>query len=306
MSVEPVVAITGANGFVGSLLARNLVAQMRVISLVRRPSTPFDRQWHFDMTEREMAQALQLAEATHLIHAAWQMQGNGLEELRRTCVAGTERLMRAARKSGGARVIFISTISAFEGARSAYGKSKLEAEAIVRAYGGLVLRLGLVYGPGARGLFGALSALAARSPVIPLIRGGSGVQFLLDEVSLSEAVRRAVRGDFVDEHRPLTLAHPEPKRLVDLIRTLAFIHSRKPLLIGIPWRMPYLALRAIEWCGIRLPFRSDSLVSFVYQNPAPDFTPLSEHRIDMIPFASNSGAITSMSGTIRSPQERRQ
>ena len=286
MSVEPVVAITGANGYVGSLLVRSLSTQMRVISMVRKPSTPFDRLWRFDMSECEMAQALQLAEATHLIHAAWQMQGDGLEELQRTCVAGTERLLRAARKSGAIRVIFISTVSAFEGARSAYGKSKLEAESIVRAHGGLVLRLGLVYGTGARGLFGALSTLAARSPVIPLIQGGSGVQFLLDEGSLCKVVLRAVQGDFVDERRPLTLAHPEPKRMADLVRALAACHGRKPLLIRIPWRVPYIALRFTESCGIRLPFRSDSLISFVYQNPAPDFAPLSEHQIDMTPFAS--------------------
>ena len=286
MLAEPVVAVTGANGYVGSLLVKSLSAQMHVISLVRKPSAPLDRLWHFDMSEREMTQTLQLSGVTHLIHAAWQMQGNGLEGLQRTCVAGTERLLRAADSSGRVRVIFISTVSAFDGARSAYGKSKLEAESIVRAHSGLVLRLGLVYGSGARGLFGALSALTAWSPVIPLIQGGSGVQFLLDEVSPSDAVLRAVRGDFVDKHRPLTLAHPESKRISDVIRALAAGRGRKPLLIRIPWRLPYLVSRLTEWCGIRLPFRSDSLVSFVYQNPAPDFTPLSEHPIDMVPFAS--------------------
>ena len=285
MPTGPVVAITGANGYVGSLLVRGLSTRMRVISLVRTPTVQADRLWHFNMSEREMAETLQRAQVTHLIHAAWQMQSNGLEELKRTCVAGTERLLRAARASGTVRFIFISTISAFEGARSAYGRSKLEAESIVRAQGGLVLRLGLVCGTGARGVFGTLSALAAWCPVIPLIQGGSGVQFLLDEDSLSKAVLRAVRGDFAGERRALTLAHPEPTRLADLMRALAASHGRKPLLIRIPWRLPYIALRFTEWCGIRLPFRSDSLISFVYQDPEPDFAPLSDHRIEVAPFA---------------------
>jgi len=286
MSAEPVVAVTGANGFVGSRLVRSLSSQMRVISLVRTPTGPSDRLWHFGMGELEMAETLQLAEVTHLIHAAWQMQGNSLEDLQCTSVAGTERLLRAAHASGTVRFIFISSISAFEGARSAYGRSKLEAESLVRAKGGLVLRLGLVCGTGAKGLFGSLSALAARSPVIPLIQGGTGAQFLLNEGSLSKAVVRAVRGDFVGERRVLTLAHPEPAQLTDLIRSLAARHGRKPLLLRIPWRLLYIFLRFTEWCGIRLPFRSDSLIGFVYQNPAPDFTPLSEHQIEMEPFAS--------------------
>lgn len=82
----------------------------------------------------------------------------------------------------------------------------------------------------------------------------------------------------------MTLAHPDLKCMVELIKALAAGHGRIPPLIGIPWRMPYLVLRITEWCGIMLPFRSDSLISFVYQNPAPDFTPLSEYWIDVAPF----------------------
>ena len=74
--------------------------------------------------------------------------------------------------------------------------------------------------------------------------------------------------------------------MADLVRALAANHGRQPSLIRIPWRVPYVALHFTELRGIRLPFRSDSLISFVYQNPTPDFAPLSEHRIDMTPFAS--------------------
>src|SRR5438105_1505617 len=113
MLTEPLVAVTGANGYVGSLIVEGLSAHTQVISLVRTPTKESDRLWHFDLTEREMADALRPLGITHIIHAAWQMQGGALEELRRTSVVSTERLLRAA-CACGTRFIFISTISAFE------------------------------------------------------------------------------------------------------------------------------------------------------------------------------------------------
>ena len=169
---QPVVAVTGASGYVGSLIVRALSEEMRVVSLVRTPKSNSDHVWYFDMSEHEMAETLRLAAVTHVIHSAWEMQGSSLGELERICVTGTKRLIAATKAVGMLQVIFISTISAFEGARSSYGKTKLEAEAVVRAQGGIVLRLGMVWGTGKGGMFGSLSALVTRFRVIPLMQIG--------------------------------------------------------------------------------------------------------------------------------------
>lgn len=284
MTAETTVAVTGANGYVGGLVVRALAPYVRVVPLVRKLGEEGGNIWRFDMAESEMTETLRRASVSQVVHVAWEMKTNSLETLRRVCVAGTRRLLNAATAAGIQKVIFISTISAFEGARSAYGRSKLEAESLVVAHGGIVLRLGLVYGQTARGVFGALMMLATRLPVIPSIWGGSGYQYLLHERSFSAAILRAVRGDFSAERRPLTLAHPVPIRLTELMRALAKSKGREVRVVSVPWFMPYASLRLAELARIPLALKSDSLISFVHQNPTPDFTPLFDYQLDMLPF----------------------
>jgi nucleoside-diphosphate-sugar epimerase len=235
------------------------------------------------MSEARMAEMLRAEAVTHLLHAAWDMNASSQEELDRTCVAGTERLLSAAKAASVHQVIFISTISAFEDARSVYGKSKLAVEKQVIAAGGLVLRLGLVCGEGDGGMFGSLRAIVAKHRFIPII-SGAGAQYLLHERTLAISIVRAMRGELSKGPRVLTLAHPDPIRMPDLLRTLAAREGHKVILIPVPWPLVYLALRLGEAAGLRMGFRSDSVISLVHQNPCPDLTPLSDHAIDTLPF----------------------
>jgi nucleoside-diphosphate-sugar epimerase len=286
MPSMPNVAITGANGYVGSIIAQALSGYASVIPLVRSPKTASDRLWSLEMSEQDMVNVLQRSNVTHIVHSAWDMRENSHDKLARLCVAGTRRLLTAARAAGTRPMIFISSISAFNSARSAYGQSKFAAENIVLAAGGVVLRLGLVYGACNGGVFGSLAALARRFPLIPNVRGGSGVQFMLHERSLAEIIVRAVQGDFWGERRVLTLAHPNPIRLSDLLHSLTAAAGRKVVLVPVPWQLIYLLLRSAEIFRLPLDFRSDSLLGFIYQDPQPDFAAMRDHRIVVPPFAS--------------------
>src|SRR5436190_1222713 len=72
----------------------------------------------------------------------------------------------------GRRVVLVSSLAAFEGARSLYGRAKLELERAVLARGGVVLRPGVVFGVDAGGLFGSLARVIGRRPLVPLAGGG--------------------------------------------------------------------------------------------------------------------------------------
>ena len=54
--------------------------------------------------------------------------------------------------------------------------------------------------------------------------------------------------------------------------------------LPLPWRPVWLALRVAEAAGLRPGFRSDSLVSLMYQNPKPDFDPMHKLGIQCRPF----------------------
>jgi nucleoside-diphosphate-sugar epimerase len=259
------IAVTGANGFVGGIITVGLTDVLR---LVRRPAGVSDLAWSFATPVDVLAEELRARGVTYVIHTAWDMQASKLEELEAGCVAGSLRLLEAATATG-ARVIFISTISAFPGARSAYGKAKLQVEQAVLEAGGIVLRLGLVMGDG--GMFGSLRQTVAKGKIVPMIGSGKAAQYLLAEETLIEAVRAALTGRFDAEHAPITLANPTPVPFRDMVQRLAQEAGRKVILVPVPWQLLYAAFRTAEGLGLKLGFKSDSIVSFIYQNPTPDF-----------------------------------
>lgn len=279
-----VCALTGSTGYVGSVLADALSSRVKVVPLTRRAGTEDSIRWDFVSTN-DISGQLRDHKVDVLVHAAWDMRANTLEELRRIAVTGSKRLYSAAVQAGVKRIVFISTISAFDGCRSAYGRSKLEVEAMTRAQNGIVLRPGLVYGPTPGGLFGAIQREVQTKKIIPLIGSGRASQYLLHEETLKSVVLRAVSGELDSSAgEPITVAHPQPWPFRDLVMKIAKRENRKVTLMPVPWPLLYVGLRCAETLRLKLPVRSDSVISFVYQNPHPDFSRLSRYDIDPVPF----------------------
>jgi nucleoside-diphosphate-sugar epimerase len=284
MNSPAVCALTGSTGYVGSALAAALCTQMKIVPLTRRELKQDSIKWDFN-SQRDIRNELRDHKVDVLVHAAWDMRANTLDELRRTAVAGSEHLYSEAAQAGVQRIVFISTISAFEGCRSAYGRSKLEVEKMTRARNGIVLRPGLVYGPAPGGVFGAIRKEVLGGKVIPLIGNGRVPQYLLHEDTLKNVILRAAGGEFDNSAgEPVTVAHPQPWPFRDLIIKIAEKENRKVTLAPVPWPLLYAGLRSAEMLKLKLPVRSDSVVSFIYQNPSPDFSKLSQYDICPIPF----------------------
>ena len=269
------VALTGANGYVGSLIAEALLPA-DLIRLVRRPALPQDRAWSFAAAEATTAATFVAQGIDVLVHAAWDMTSGTRPMVEASAVRGSLALLEAARRAGVTRIVFISTISAFDGARSVYGQTKRQLERAVLAQGGVVLRLGLVHGGDGRlrdgGLFGTIRQTVRRSRLVPMIGGGRGPQHLLDAARLQAAIRRAVAGDVDTVGVPITLADAAPIAFRDLVVRIAAEEGRRVFRLPIPWRLLHAGLRLAEGLGLRLPVRSDSVVSFIHADPAPDFS----------------------------------
>lgn len=281
---KPVVAITGANGFVGTLIARALEPHTRIVRLVRNPRQSAEVAWHFGMAPHETERILATNAVTHLIHAAWDMQSSSPARIKNDCVQGSIRLLQAAKATGIRKPIFVSTISAFSGTRSIYGRAKLEIEKKTLHHQGVVLRLGLVYGDGDGGLFGKLRKFVALHRIVPIIANGNMPQYLLHEHTLAEVVQRAVSGDFDDTEQALTVAHPQGLPFRDLIQQIARRQNREVTLVAVPWRLIFCALKLAEAAGKPLAFRSDNVLGLVFQNPAPDFSALRRYSIEPVHF----------------------
>jgi nucleoside-diphosphate-sugar epimerase len=260
-------AITGSSGYVGSAIARYFSSRGWDILALGRRGNGNRVAWDLSADPRKIP--WQGVDA--LVHCAYDFHCAGWDEIRRVNVDGSIALLEAAKEQGVSRRVFISSVSSFEGCRSLYGKAKLQIEAAALAMGCAVVRPGLVYGENPGGVMASLQRAASAAPVLPMIGDGSYPQYLVHDEDLARLVFLLCQKDARFEAKPITAANPEKIPLRDIIRRIAARKGRRVHFIPIPWQLILLGLKTAEALRLPAPFRSDSLVGMIFQNPAPDF-----------------------------------
>lgn len=284
--MKRICAITGGNGYVGGCIKNYFAArEWDIFELTRRPK-PGSRSFQFQLGDELSPQLL--SGVTTFIHCAYDFSPVRWNDLAAVNIEGSRKILQAARTANVPKIVFISSISAYDGCRSLYGKAKLEIEKIALAAGAIVIRPGLVYGGAAGGMFGKLSEKIRKSALVPLIGSGGQIQFLVHHEDLSAFLEKFASGQLEISPRVLTAAHAQPWPFKQLIAEIARAQGKKPVFIPVPWRLVWLALKTAEMSGLKLNFRSDSLISLMHQNPAPDFSAIAQLGLLCRPFDRNS------------------
>ncbi len=261
MSQNKKCSITGSNGYVGSCLKGALErAGWEVVEL--RRSTGFE-------LGSPVNPALFSGVET-LIHCAYDFKPVRWEDMERVNVSGSISLIETALAAGVKRVVFISSISAYDNCRSLYGRAKLAVEKFVLGKGGAVIRPGLVYGNSPGGMVGSLSQVVERSKVVPVV-GASQKMFLCHEEDLAALVLKLADPAIPAPKDPVIAADSRPWKFSDILKNLAQRKNRAPFFLPLPWQLVWCGIKSAEIAGIRLGFRSDSLISLAYPNPNPRF-----------------------------------
>jgi UDP-glucose 4-epimerase len=268
---RPVVALTGATGFIGQCLLGELPKRgYRLRVLLRRPSTVPLASASAVIGDLSRAQNMSeaLAGVDAVIHSAGiahAMSGVPEDDYRLLNTEATIRLAQAAQRAGARRFVFLSSIRAQCGPSAdrvqtealeprpvdAYGRSKLAAEEGLAALelDWVALRPVLVYGPGVKGNMAELMRFARSR--LPLPFGGlTARRSLLSLHNLVEAVDCVLKAPAM-LRRPLIVADPEPVTLPEMIAALRHGLGRRPGLIPVP--------RAVLAAACRLAGRADTL-----------------------------------------------
>lgn len=254
------VLVTGANGFVGQHLCKELLSRgYRVRAAVRSSTTQLplhDRcevyrtgdlsdfsAWH-DLL-RGVDGVVHLIARTHVVD---EFGDAAIESYRSLNVDVTGRLADAARTMEVRRFVFMSSIKAVgNGAESeyhestpcapedSYGISKLEAEQCVadvlvdRSYA--ILRPPLVYGPGVKGNFLRLLKLVRRGIPLPSVQNHRSMVHVENLVDATICcLSNPTNGVF-------HIADPQPISTADLVRNMALGFQKKAFLIPMPGRL---------------------------------------------------------------------
>lgn len=256
------IGVTGANGYVGSRILAHLRASgAEAVALERHPRAADRDARPYALGEPLAAETL--AGLDVVVHAAYDLSPRG-ERVRLVNCDGSLPLIEGMAARGG-RVVLVSSLAAFEGVRSDYGRAKLELERAVLARGGFALRAGVVFGLRAGGLFGSLVASVASQALVPMF-GGSQRLFVTHDESLCALVAVLANGELAPEGSVFA-AHEVPTSLRAIAGEIAAADGRRIVALPLPAPLVYAALRCAERLRVRLGFRSDSVRSLM--NPIP-------------------------------------
>jgi len=250
------VAITGATGYLGSVLSDRFSSRGdEVVALTRRRPERGVSEWrHFELGRPVDPTIFHGVDA--LVHGAWVLSGKDTSQLWRENVIGSRRLIEAAVTAGVHKVVFVSSMSAYFGTRQTYGLMKLAVERSALDLGCVVVRPGLVYGESPGGMAGTLRKIS-RLPLWPNFE--SAKLFLAHEDDVAQAIARIV--DHHDElaGEVLGLANPQSVDLPSILTGLSPEHTRR-LTLPVPATLVMAVLRLLERADVPFPFRSDSLL----------------------------------------------
>ncbi|OSQ38386.1 UDP-glucose 4-epimerase family protein [Thalassospira mesophila] len=274
MTDQKIMAITGANGFVGQAVCKAALADgYGVRALVRNDAAkaqlPAELAQHARVVgdidgNTDWADHLHgvycvvhLAARVHVMRDA---SANPLAAFRAVNVAGSLHLAHAADAQNVKRMVFVSSVkvngeetlfSAFNEhspvhPHDPYGQSKAEAEDALRQFsqasglGLTILRPPLVYGPGVKANFAALAKLALRG--IPLPFGAiRNHRSLIHVDNLADACVVVARHPSAC-YQTYMVSDGEDFSIGEMIALLAQGMGKKALLIPVP-------VAVLEWLG---------------------------------------------------------
>jgi nucleoside-diphosphate-sugar epimerase len=257
MSAKPKIIITGANGFLGSVLVNHFCNKgWSVIGLVQR--VPSSSPEHVRYVAYDMLGELDdtvFKDADYLVHTALVRYDKQHPNALQQNVAAARALLKASRKYHVKKNVFISSMSAHQDAISVYGRQKLAVEKVFNTNQDISLRSGLLLGDG--GLFKQMAAHIRTKHIVPIIDGGrQPLQFIAVE-ELARVIEKVLASDL---HGVLTIAHPQILTNKQFYHLIAKKFKATLILVPLPFTLLQFLIRTAAKLHLPIDISEENLL----------------------------------------------
>lgn len=221
------IAVTGAAGFVGRHVQRELRKAFYPLHCVLRPSSdPQDavrlgaKVFRGDVTDRASITQAFASGTEGAVHLVGIIEEENAGDFRKIHVEGTNNVVELCKQFGIKKLVHMSALGTRANAKSTYHKTKWEAEEIVRKSGlkYTILRPSVIFGEGSEFL-GTLEMTARVPGVTPVMGDGRGKLQPIYVEDLAKIVRLCLENEATDG-QTYDLGGPEVFTLHQLLRQI--------------------------------------------------------------------------------------
>jgi len=265
-------AVTGAGGYLGTHIVNSMRSKGYTVYEMSRPKTTvIGDKYHLDFILGTAVNRDKLKNIDVLIHCAYDFTLRNKEDIQKINVDGSIRLLRAAKEAGVKKIIVISSVAAFEDAKSMYGKAKFAIEKEASNLDAFIIRPGLIFSKNPGGMIGSLRKMVSISRIIPIVGLGNQKFYLCHVNDLASLVFKLsiIKGSISN---PIYAGLDKKITFKEIIRILAKVQNKTILLVPVPYTVLFSMLRFAELVGLKIGLRSDSLRGLVNRNRNIDFT----------------------------------
>jgi uncharacterized protein YbjT (DUF2867 family) len=260
--------VAGGTGFVGRNVVRALASRGFLVRCLVRPGSERDLRG-FEAIDRVPGDVLRpdglvscaegCAAIVNLVGIIREHRARGVT-FDRLHVRATENLLAVAKAAGVERYLQMSALGTRPDARSAYHRTKWQAEEAVRASGTVwtIFRPSIVFGRGDE-FISVLATMIRRYPVVPVLGDGNHRLQPIAVEQVAEGLAQALRNP-LSIGQTYEVAGPQPYRLVEILDLIGTALGRATVRkVHVPLGAVKLATRSLGWLPF-YPVTTDQLV----------------------------------------------
>jgi len=252
------IAVTGANGYLGSFISDFLKKKYNIYKLTRFPKKNNKKEYLFNLKDNFSNNFFRQNNIDTLIHCAHDFKETSYKKSYEVNVHSSEQLFKKATDAGVEKIIFISSMVAHDKNTSVYSRIKKDIEKITLKFKGIVVKPSLIVGNKPGGIVKTIDKLIKKFYVIPVISFNKQFLYTVNDFELCQKIYKFIIFFNKYKNKKFIITNKYPINLEEIFLFFKRKNKTKNIFIPINWRILWLLIKFIE-LFFYLPIRSDSI-----------------------------------------------